>query len=415
MLSALFKNAISGVPWENSDTANGGWGYWPGEPDGASGGKRVTEKSATQLLAVYGSASFITDEISTLPVDIDNAERPAWVDNPTEGLDRIAWVGQNVWSLLLSGNAYNAVLGNPANPAAFEPLDPARVDVERHRGRRVIIVDGEQARIPVVHIPGRMRPGDLKGMSPIEYARQSIGLGLSAQKFGSDFFDGEGNMTGVIEAPYQMQPETKRDLAQQWRRKRRSGGRGLPGVLDMGASWKPTGVTNEQAQFLATRKFTAAEVAGQMFLLDPSDLGIPVEGSNLTYGNLQQRDQRRMRVALLPWIRRIESAMSFWVPGAGTYRFDVDAHLRGNTRESYETLAVALAAGFMSIDEVRAILGLPPRPDATAEPTARELAEMVQKIYLGVGIVLTADEARDILNSGGANLPAGFSPQGADA
>lgn len=35
---------------------------------------------------------------------------------------------------------------------------------------------------------------------------------------------------------------------------------------------------------------------------------------------------------------------------------------------------------------------------------ARNLVEMVQKVYLGVGVVLTADEAREILNRGGAGL-----------
>lgn len=37
---------------------------------------------------------------------------------------------------------------------------------------------------------------------------------------------------------------------------------------------------------------------------------------------------------------------------------------------------------------------------------ARNLVEMVQKVYLGVGTVLTADEARELLNKAGAALPA---------
>ena len=35
---------------------------------------------------------------------------------------------------------------------------------------------------------------------------------------------------------------------------------------------------------------------------------------------------------------------------------------------------------------------------------------MVQKVYLGVGTVLTADEARAILNQAGAQLPMGGLP-----
>jgi HK97 family phage portal protein len=311
--------------------------------------------------------------------------------------------------LLLGGGAYVAVMRSGSRIVALESLDPNKCDRKLVGGRPTNLVNGTVPPFEVLYIPGRMRPGDLVGMGPVEWCRQSIGLGLAAMKYGAQFFEGEGNMPGVITAPGPLQPETKKNWAQQWRDKRQKGGRGLPGVLDGGATWTATGITNEQAQFLATRKYTAAEIAGQMFLLDPSDLGIPVEGTSITYANLQQRNERRMQVALMPWIRRIESKLSTLIPG-GDLRFDVDARLRGNTRESYETLAVGLAAGFLTIDEVREILGLAPRPNRTEAPTARELAEMIQKIYLGVGVVLSADEARDILNSGGADLPAGFTP-----
>jgi hypothetical protein len=142
-----------------------------------------------------------------------------------------------------------------------------------------------------------------------------------------------------------------------------------------------------------------------MFLLDPSDLGIPVEGSSLTYANLEQRNTRRMQVALMPWIRRIESALSPLVAG-GVYRFDVDSRLRGNTRESYETLKVAIDAGFMTEDEVREILGLEPMGSDVMPP--EELARVIQMIYLGVGVVVSVDEAREILNRAGADLAPGF-------
>lgn len=358
MLSALFaprERSIGSLPWQSNDS---GWGVWPGDGGGPTwSGIPVNEGSATQLLAVYGSSSFITDEISTLPVDVDNAPRPDWVDNPSEGVDRIGFIGQNVWSLLLSGGSYIGVIRSRGQVVAVESLDPGRCDRKVINGRPVNLVNGEIPPFEVIYIPGRMRPGDLVGMSPVEWCRQTIGLGLAATRYGAQFFDGEGNMPGVIESPNVMQPDTMRNLAAQWRARRQKGGRGLPGVLQAGATWKPTGVTNEQAQFLATRRYTAAEIAGQMFLLDPSDLGIGVEGTSLTYANLAQRNERRMRVALMPWIRRIESKLSLLIPG-GEYRFDVDAGLRGSTRESYETLAVAVDSGIMTQDEAREILGL---------------------------------------------------------
>ena len=39
------------------------------------------------------------------------------------------------------------------------------------------------------------------------------------------------------------------------------------------------------------------------------------------------------------------------------------------------------------------------------EPSAKELAEIVQKVYLGVDKVITADEGRAIINMAGIDLP----------
>lgn len=60
---------------------------------------------------------------------------------------------------------------------------------------------------------------------------------------------------------------------------------------------------------------------------------------------------------------------------------------------------------------MRAQYGLPPIESGTDDPTAaaekaRFAAETVQKVYLGVGPVLTKSEARDIVRDAGANLGA---------
>jgi hypothetical protein len=49
--------------------------------------------------------------------------------------------------------------------------------------------------------------------------------------------------------------------------------------------------------------------------------------------------------------------------------------------------------------------GIPPEQQA-----ARNIAEIVQKVYLGVGVILTEDEARELLNQAGADLPIPGSP-----
>jgi HK97 family phage portal protein len=339
-------------------------------------GQVVTTTSALQLLAVYGSVTLITDQISTLPIDTFRKTgdvpveitKPAWLVEPTVDLGFPEWCSQLLMSLLLAGNAYIVVTRNPAGAIVeLVPLDPERVKPFREDGRLKYRVNGVTYPGELVHIRGRMLPGSDVGLSPIEYARQTIGLGADALRYGGEFFSGEGLMPGVIMMPRPAQPGIMEETGRMWQRKRKSGGRGLPGVLQDGATWKPTGVTNEQAQFLATRKFTAAEIAGQMFLLDPSDLGIPVEGTSLTYANLEQRNARRLQVALLPWIVRIEAAISALLFNPRYMKFNVNGFLRGDLKTRFESYAIGIQNAFLEPNEAREFEDWSPLPDPPEE------------------------------------------------
>lgn len=365
MLSRLFVREERGV---GQATA---WGSWSGDSTPTWSGVVVDDKSSLQLLTVYGCVRLITDSIATLPVDVYRevggtkveVAKPTWLERPTTSLDFTAWCTQVLSSLLLHGNAYIYVTRN-ASGAIVElvPLDPTKVTVRRDNGRLVYIVNGNPFPGEMLHIPGLMLAGTDVGLSPIEYARQSIGLGLATTKYGNEFFTNEGNMPGVIEMPGRAQPETLKAIAEHWRRRRREGGRGMPGVLQEGSTWKSTGVTSEQAQFLQTRKYTAAEIAAQMFLIDPSELGIGVEGTSLTYANLEQRNTRFVRVSLLPWIVRLEKALSDLMMRPRYARFNVNGLLRSDLPTRYGAYAVGIGAGFLLPDEARQREDMPPLP-----------------------------------------------------
>lgn len=356
------------------------WGMWPGESAGATwAGVPVTPESSLQLLTVYGCVRMISDAISTLPWDVyrelpDHTKvevaKPDWLKSPTVDLNFTEWCTQVLSSLLLQGNAYVAVLRNPANAIVeLVPLDPVRVTVVRDGGRKVFRINGMVYPGEILHIKGLMMPGSDVGLSPVEAARQSIGLGLATQQYGSQFFDGGANMPGVIEIPGAAQPDTKKELASSWARKMSRSNKGrLPGVLDQGATWKPTGVTNEQAQFLATRQYTAAEIAGQMFLLDPSDLGIATAGSSLTYANLEQRNTRRVQVTFLPWIIRIEKAISDLLFNPRFFKFNLEGLLRGDTLSRYQSYQIGVTTGFLMNEEARDLEDLPPLPGQPQPP-----------------------------------------------
>lgn len=358
MLSRLFS-----APVEERAQATV-WGDWPGDSVHGSA-PVVSTTSAMQLLAVAGCVRLITDSISTLPLDVyrelpdgtkEEIQKPRWLKSPTVDLDLTGWLSQVLTSLLLHGNAFCAVTRNETQAIVeVVPVDPTTVHVARVEGRKVYVVAGRKYPGELLHIPGLMLPGSDVGLAPIDYARQSIGLGLSAQGFGADQFDSSLNMPGVIELPGKALPDQMQAMAQAWRRARTKRGRGLPGVLEGGATWKPTGVTNEQAQFLQTRQWTAAEIAAQVYMVDPSDLGIPVGGTTLTYANLEQRNIRRLQVTFLPWIVRLEKALSGLLANPRYVKFNVDGLLRADSAARWANYKSAAEINTMS-----ASIGQPP-------------------------------------------------------
>jgi phage portal protein BeeE len=176
----------------------------------------------------------------------------------------------------------------------------------------------------------------------------------------------------VIEYPGAVDPKNMAETARLWRRMRSKGARGLPGVLEGGGTFKPTGVTNEAAQFLQTRQWTAAEICAQVYLVDPRELGIPLTGSTLEYVNSQSRLSNLVRKGMLRWITRIEAGVSQLLPSPQYMKFNVNGFMRGDSTERWDTYlkasqinATAQAVGqppVLLTDEMRAWEELDPLP-----------------------------------------------------
>lgn len=344
---------------------------WLGEGNPTWAGSAVSTSSSLQLLTVYGCVRLIADAIATLPIDVYSEKPdgtrvpvapPRWMGEPTPYLDRTAWITQVITSLLLAGNAYVWKVYDAGQLFELVPLDPSKVQVQRVKGRKVFMVSGvPMSSFDILHIPGVMFPGSDSGLSPVEAARQTIGVGMSAQEFGARLFSQGLTAGAAIEVPGELSEPKAREMAQAIAR--RHGGKAkahLPIVLEGGATWKSTSVTPEQAQFLETRNYTAAEIAGQMFLVDPADLGIAVQGTSLTYANLEQRNLRRVQVTFLPWIVRLETAYSGLLARPRFAKLNVDALLRADLKTRYEAHAIGIRNDFVLRSEARHIEDLPP-------------------------------------------------------
>jgi HK97 family phage portal protein len=337
---------------------------WPVPSTYASVTAGLTAEGALRLSAVWACVRLLSDTISTLPIDVfrrgEQVDPPSLLVSPAAGLTRDEWLYQLMVSLLLRGNAYGLVTarsGAAMRPAQVEIVNPDTVTVRvepdgrieyRRQGRELDPDD-------VWHVRAYLFPGNPVGLSPIEYARQAIGLGLATQRFGVQFFEDGAHPSGLLSSEQDVAAQEARDAKERFIESTR--GTRAPVVLGKGMKFQTISVTPEESQFLDTQKFSVSQVA-RVFGVQAEMIG----GSNehpLTYINGEAQALDFLRYSLSPWLARLEHALERLLPRGMTVKFNPNALLRATTVERYAAHQIALGAGFMTIDEVRALEDLP--------------------------------------------------------
>lgn len=383
----------------------------------------ATMDSAMQLSAVFACIRLLSEAIATMPLDTFAREggtrrpfrpRPAYLDfQPPQG-GRIDYLSEVMLSLLTAGNAFVATPRDDLGvPQTLVVIDPCQVKVDRdERGEVYFEVGGDRySDYDVMHIKGMCLPGAVRGLSPLGYAMRTVEVGLAAQQFGSAFFNNGALPAGIIEAPGDYPREAAERVAGLWdARHRGPSNAGKVGVLTGGAKFTRVTIAPEEAQFLQTRQFQVPDIA--RFFGVPPHLIADASNSTSWGSGLAEQNLAFGQFSLRPWVDRIEEAHGRLLTTQGLpqvfVKLNMDALLRAGTKERYDAHAVGLSAGFLTLDEVRRVEDLPPLPAgsaADAENTRQmSVAEVVQKVYLGVGKVLTVEEARQIVNQAGGSL-----------
>jgi HK97 family phage portal protein len=343
-------------------------------------GVSVTQDSAPQLPAVFKCWYINSSFISSLPVDVFKKEgktrrdymEPVWLRPPNAIQTLREFVAMTTVSLDSDGNAYWLKISDTAGRlAGLEVLNPQLVQPEivelEGRNRLVFNVSEnghakQYASNAVIHLKGLVPPGSLKGISPIEAAKQSIGIGKAAERFGANFFGSGATLSGVIESVGQLTKEQADSLKKQFTKKH--GGiqnSHAIGVLS-NATWKPLSVNPEEAQFLATRNYTNEEVA-QMY-------GFPAgffstDGVKGYVTALSKLLRLWYLLGVNPRLVTIEDALTGLLPRGVYVKFNRYAILQMDPAEQTAFFAAGQMGEYLSIEEIRAWLDLNPKPDGT--------------------------------------------------
>lgn len=387
-------------------------------------GVSMNQDDALKLSAVYACVRIYADTVSTLPMDAftnQGADRvpvrpqPVWVTSADTGVTRQDHLVQVLVSLLLDGNAYVLVTRNDSGQVvALTALDPLKVEARRNSARQVEYVYDQRlvlAAEEILHITELRKPGTLKGVSRVDYLKESLGLAKALEEFSARFF-GSGSVTDiVIEAPGNLTREQARDLADGWEEHHRGIRKAhRPGVLGGGAKVTKIGVDPENSQLLASRAFSVEDIC-RAFRVPPHMLGVTTPGS-MSYASVEQNAIQWVRFSVTPIVARLEAAYSSLLPAGQFIKFNLDSLLRGDTQTRFAAYSTGLQSGFMSVNDVRRLEDMEPVdggdmvrvPLANVNLNAADLVETEKLVVMAQRLVFAGFDPAAVLAALG--LPA---------
>jgi HK97 family phage portal protein len=340
-------------------------------------GEPVTIDSALRLSTVWGCIRLLSDSMSTLPLhvyrgeDRDPLPTPPLLKRPSADFEELAdWLWAVMASLLLRGNAWGVITarsGAGLLPAQVDLVHPDRVAVTTEDGRQVVRIGGQPYdRADLFHVKAFPFPGSMLGLSPIAYAREAIGLGLGAEKYGAKFFGDGATPQGILTSDQRITQAQAIDLQQRWETRHK--GRRRVAVLGDGARFQAITIAPEEAQFIETQKLNVATIC-RFYGVPPTALGGET-GGHMDYSSPEMRATDLLVWSVRPWLYRIERAVSGLLPRTQHAKFNAGGFVRATLLDRYQAHKLGIEAGWLLRSEARALEDLPPLPGIDNRPPA---------------------------------------------
>ncbi|HEV2294084.1 MAG TPA: phage portal protein [Tepidisphaeraceae bacterium] len=357
-----------------SDYGSAGFGIFG--PSGYNDtGVTITEENAVICSAVWSCVWIIAQTASTFPVHIirrKNGEK--LYEHP---LHRVLAISPNAYmtpatfrevllvnALLYGGSVAVIDRDELGNVEALYPLRSSDVRPIRRGGLLTF-----EARVgsssytftpdQVVHLLGWSVDG-ITPLSPVRSASQTIGLDVAMSRYAAKAFSG-GNVGGILQTP-PMNKDAMKEFVASWRANYTGIDNAFKvAVLPDPMKFVPTTLDPEKGQLIQSRQAQVLEIC-RLWKVPPSMLGILDKSS---YASLEQQNTAFYQQTILPWLIKLEQELLLKCllvreQSELEIKFNADALLRASTQERYTAYQTGRQGGWLSINDVRRMEGLPP-------------------------------------------------------
>lgn len=371
ILERRAKSMEAGGPWSHVTAAN-----LFGESLETVSGIDIDEGTCFRSIAVFSAVQLLAETIGSLPLITYRRLQPAGKervqahtiygllhDSPNPEIPALTFIETLMGHVLTWGNAYAEISRSTAGRAnGLWMLRPDRVEPERNAQTKAIQyrITGQNGGTTVVraedvlHIRGLGFDG-LRGYSPISVARQGIGLGVAAERYGAAFFGNGARPGGVFVHPNKLDDAGRENLRRSWEEHHKGTDNAHKvGWLQEGITWQQIGIPPEDAQFLQTRQFQITEIA-RLFRIPPHMLG---DLERATFSNIEHQGINFVTYSLVPWLKRFEQEFKrklFPAEPEIFAEFLVSGLLRGDAAARSSYYRERFMIGTLSQNDIRAM------------------------------------------------------------
>ncbi len=343
-------------------------------------------QAAIGLSTTWACVSFWAGNIAALPltvqrkgaggVPVEDAGHPLyWLLHDSPNYDQSAY---DFWefmvaSIELHGNAYAEIERRDGDfIVSLTPVRPDIVAVSRDFNRDLVYrwTDGDGEHVvgqgDMLHVRG-FGGNPLGGVSPLAVCRQAFASALAIERAAASIFANGVRPSGVLSTDKILTGEQRQILEQLLQEKFVGAlNAGRPMLLDGDVKWAQLSINPHDAEMLESRRLSVEEIC-RVFEVDPHLVG-QMLGNTTLGSSITEQTLSVLKFKMRKRLKRIEGALAKQLltradRAAGvSIKFNVEAFLRADSAGRSAFYTAALAAGWMTINEVRSLESLPPVP-----------------------------------------------------
>ena len=362
----------------------------------------VTLDSAMQLSAVWSCIRIIAETIGSLPINIykvaDDGTRTLFPDHPLAILfrnkvnrwqTRQEYLESIVFQIASQGNDYSAIQRNgQGDIISLVPLMTPQMVVELQDSGSILYqyTDGGILKFysdkTIWH--NKLFGNAIVGISPLAYARNSIGVGQAAEQSVTKIYKNGGKPSGLLMIDKVLTPE-QRDKIKANFSALAEGGEDRLFVLEADMRFEKVSLSPQDIELLASRRFQIEDIC--RFFGVPSVLVNDTSASTTWGSGIEQIIQGFYKFTIRPYLERYEASMrcNLLTPeqrDTVDIAFDFDALLNSNFSERVKAGKEAVTGGLMTPNQWRATEGFKPLPGGDSLYMQQQMVplEMLDKI-----------------------------------